>query len=42
MRCKSVIRGLKSDEFCLQIPDTLLQAAHFRDHPRVRTADVAE
>ena len=42
LRRKSVIRGLKSDEFCLQIPDTLLQAAHLRDHPRVRTADVAE
>jgi hypothetical protein len=34
--------GLKSDEFCLQITDTLLQTAHLRDHSRVRTADVAE
>lgn len=42
LRRKSVIVGLKSDEFCLQITDALLQTAHLRDHSRVRTADVAE
>jgi len=42
LRRKSVIVGLKSDEFCLQIADALLQTAHLRDHSRVRTADVAE
>lgn len=42
LRRKSVILSLKPDEFCLQVTDALLEAAHFRDHPRVRTTDVAE
>jgi hypothetical protein len=39
---KRVVLGLEPGEFCLEIADTLLKAAHFRDHARVRTADVAE
>ncbi|MBE1562914.1 hypothetical protein H4W81_005693 [Nonomuraea africana] len=42
LRCKSVILGLEPGKFCLQVADSLLQAAHLRDHSRVRTADVAE
>ncbi len=42
LRRKSVILGLESDEFCLQVTDPLLQSPHLRDHSRVRTADVAE
>jgi GGDEF domain-containing protein len=41
-RRERVVLRLESDEFCLQVPDSLLETAHFRDHPRVRTADVAE
>jgi len=39
---KRVVLGLEPGEFCLEVTDTLLKAAHFRDHTRVRTADVAE
>lgn len=37
-----VVLGLEPGELCLEITDTLLETAHFRDHTRVRTADVAE
>lgn len=39
---KGVVLRLEPYELCLQVPDSLLETAHFRDHPRVRTADVAE
>lgn len=39
---KGLVLFLESGEFCLQITDALLEATHFRDHSRIRTADVAE
>jgi hypothetical protein len=42
LRGESVILGLEPCELSLQIPDSLLETAHFRDHSRVKTADVAE
>ncbi|MBB4701332.1 hypothetical protein BJ982_002876 [Sphaerisporangium siamense] len=42
LRRESVVLSLEPCELSLQIPDPLLETAHFRDHPRVETADVAE
>lgn len=42
LRGQRVVLCLKPGEFCLQVTDALLETAHFRDHTRVRTADVAE
>lgn len=42
LRRERVILRLEPGKFCLQITDALLETAHFRDHSRVRTADVAE
>lgn len=42
LRRERVVLRLEPGKFCLQITDALLETAHFRDHPRVRTADVAE
>lgn len=36
-----VVLGLEPGKLCLKITDALLETAHFRDHTRVRTADVA-
>lgn len=41
LRSERVVLRPEPGEFCLQIADALLETAHFRDHPRVRTADVA-
>ena len=42
LRFERVVLGLEPGEFCLKVADALLETAHFRDHTRVRTADVAE
>jgi len=39
---KSVVLFLKPDKLGFQVANTLLQTAHFRDHTRIWTADVAE
>jgi hypothetical protein len=41
LRRKRIVLCLEPGKFCLQVPDALLEAAHFGDHSRVRTADVA-
>jgi len=37
-----VVLFLEPDKCSLQVTHTLLKAAHFRDHARIRAADVAE
>src|SRR5215471_8023021 len=37
-----VVLFLKPSKLGLQVANALLETAHFRDHARVRTADVAE
>lgn len=41
-RSKRVVLFLEPHKLGFQIPYALLKATHFRDHPRVWTADVAE
>ena len=41
-RSKCIVLFLKPDQGSLQVSHTLLKAAHFRDHARIRAADVAE
>ncbi len=41
-RGKRIIFFLKPDKGSLQVTHSLLKAAHFRDHARIRAADVAE
>ena len=41
-RGKRVILVLKPGELGFQVANALLEAAHFRDHTRVGTADVAK
>jgi hypothetical protein len=41
-RCKRVVHFLKPDKLGFQIANTLLETAHFGDHARIGTADVAE
>jgi hypothetical protein len=39
---KSIVLFLKPHKLGFQVANTLLETAHFRDHTRVGTADVAE
>jgi hypothetical protein len=41
-RGKNVIHFLEPHKLGFQVADALLETAHFRDHTRVGTADVAE
>jgi hypothetical protein len=41
-RGKRVVLVLKPGELGFQVANALLEAAHFRDHTRVGTADVAK
>jgi len=39
---KGIVLVLKPDKLGFQVANTLLETAHFRDHARIGTADVAE
>jgi hypothetical protein len=41
-RCKRVVLVLEPGKLGFQVANTLLETAHFRDHTRVGTADVAK
>lgn len=41
-RSKSVILFLEPNKLGFQVANTLLETAHFRDHTRIWTADVAK
>ena len=41
-RSKSVILFLEPNKLGFQVANTLLETAHFRDHTRIWTTDVAE
>jgi hypothetical protein len=42
LRSESVVLFLEPNKFSFQVANTLLETAHFRDHTRIWTADVAE
>jgi hypothetical protein len=41
-RSKGVVLVLEPNKLGFQVANTLLETAHFRDHTRIWTADVAE
>jgi hypothetical protein len=41
-RSKGIVLVLEPHKFSFQVANALLEAAHFRDHTRIGTADVAE